>query len=120
VAESITQDPAEFRAAVAAFIGALTPGAPFAAAFMAGSEGYPVDDTDFPALPIRREDVRRHLIELGVPDPAVDLLDTRHRVRDGYEGMIVATGFASSQRSATIPEELGPESHGDPDTAAHP
>lgn len=97
VAESISEDPVEFRAAVAAFIGALTPGAPFAAAFMADSEGYPVDGTHFPALPIEPDDVRRHLTELGVREPSVDLLDTSKRVRDGYGGMIVATGFASSQ-----------------------
>lgn len=98
VAESITQDPAEFRAAVAAFIGALTPGAPFAAAFMAGSDGYPVEGTRFPALRIKPDDVRRHFTELGVPKPTVDLLDTSNRVRDGYEGMIVATGFVGDQR----------------------
>lgn len=98
VAESITADPAEFRAAVAAFIGALTPGAPFAAAFMAGSDGYSVEDTRFPALPIMPGDVRRHLTELGAREPRVDLLDTTYRVRHGYEGMIVATGFAGGQR----------------------
>ncbi|MBO0801795.1 MAG: hypothetical protein J2P25_01790 [Nocardiopsaceae bacterium] len=98
VAESITQDPAEFRAAVAAFIGALTPGAPFAAAFMAGSDGYPVDGTRFPALPIKSDDVKRHLTELGVREPSVDLLNTSKRVRDGYAGMIVATGFARDQQ----------------------
>jgi hypothetical protein len=96
VAESITEDPAEFRAAVASFIGALTPGAPFAAAFMAGSSGYPVDDTHFPALPIKPEDVEGHLAALGVREPNVELLETSHRVRDGYEGMIVATGFAGA------------------------
>jgi hypothetical protein len=95
VAESITEDPVEFRAAVAAFVGALTPGAPFAAAFMAGSDGYPVDGTHFPALPIGPGDVGRHLTGLGVREPSVDLLDTSHRVRDGYAGMIIATGFAS-------------------------
>jgi hypothetical protein len=94
VAESITEDPAEFRAAVAAFVGALTPDAPFAAAFMAGSDGYPVDGTRFPALPIKRDDVERDLTKLGVREPSVDLLDTSYRVRDGYAGMIVATGFA--------------------------
>ncbi|HTU72713.1 MAG TPA: SCO2525 family SAM-dependent methyltransferase [Trebonia sp.] len=97
VAESITEDPVEFRAAVAAFVGALTAGAPFAAAFMAGSDGYPVDGTRFPALPIKAGDVREHLIELGVRQPSVELLDTSYRVRDGYAGMIVATGFASNQ-----------------------
>jgi hypothetical protein len=97
VAESITEDPAEFRAAVAAFVGALTPGAPFAAAFMAESDGYPVDGTQFPALPIKPDDVREHLTKLGVREPEVDLLDTSYRVRDGYAGMIVATGFTSDQ-----------------------
>ena len=98
VAESITEDPAEFRAAVAHFVGALKPGAPFAAAFMAGSDGYPVAGTDFPALPITPDDVKRHLTELGVREPSVELLETKHRVRDGYAGMIVATGFASNRR----------------------
>jgi NNMT/PNMT/TEMT family len=97
VAESITEDPVEFRTAVAGFLGALTPGAPFAAAFMAGSDGYPVDGTHFPALPIRADDVRQHLAELGVREPSVDLLATSPRVRDGYAGMIIATGFASNQ-----------------------
>jgi NNMT/PNMT/TEMT family len=98
VAESITEDPKEFGAAVASFVGALTPDAPFAAAFMAGSAGYPVDGTHFPALPIRPEDVERHLTALDVREPSVDLLETSFRVRDGYAGMIVATGFASNPR----------------------
>jgi len=97
VAESITEDAVEFRAAVAAFVGALTPGAPFAAAFMAGSQGYPVDGTHFPALPIDPDDVRQHLTELGVREPSVELLDTEPEVRDGYNGMIVATGYASNR-----------------------
>jgi hypothetical protein len=97
VAESITEDPVEFRAAVAAFTGALTPGAPFAAAFMAGSGGYPVGGTHFPAVAIRPADVQWHLAELGVRELSVDLLDTRLRVRDGWAGMIIATGLASGQ-----------------------
>jgi hypothetical protein len=94
VAESITEDPREFRAAVAGFAGALKPGAPFAAAFMAGSDGYSVAGTRFPALPITPDDVRLHFAELGASELSVELLRTTHRVRDGYEGMIVATGFA--------------------------
>ena len=93
VAESITEDPAEFRAALARFVGALRPGAPFAAAFMAGSHGYPVAGTRFPALPISDGDVRLHFTQLGASELSVELLQTEHRVRDGYEGMIVATGF---------------------------
>jgi hypothetical protein len=94
VAESITQDPSEFRAAVAGFVGALKPRAPFATAFMAGSDGYPVADTNFPALPITRDDVWLPLTELGASELSVDMLQTKHRIRDGYAGMIVATGFA--------------------------
>jgi len=92
VAESITEDPAEFRAALARFTGALKPGSPFAAAFMAGSHGYPVAGTNFPALPITTDDVRRHFTELGAENLSVERLRTEHRVRDGYKGMIVATG----------------------------
>jgi hypothetical protein len=97
VAESITQNSAEFRAAVGCFVGALKPGAPFAAAFMAGSAGYEVAGTKFPAVPITRDDVRQHLVELGVREPSVELLDTKPEVRDGYNGMIVATGYASNR-----------------------
>ena len=97
VAESITRKPEEFRAAVARFVGALKPGAPFAAAFMAGSDGYEVADTVFPAVPITPEDVRRHFTELGAGELSVEVPETVHRVRDGYTGMIVATGFARSR-----------------------
>jgi len=92
VAESITEDREEFRAALTRFARALKPGAPFATAFMAGSHGYPVAGTYYPALPITPDDVQRHFTELGACDLRVELLRTEHRVRDGYEGMIVATG----------------------------
>lgn len=93
VAESITEEPDEFRAAMEGFVGASEPGAPFAAAFMAGSDGYQVAGTRFPALPITADDVRLHFTELGASKLSVGLLRTEHRVRPGYEGMIVATGF---------------------------
>jgi hypothetical protein len=98
VAESITEDPAEFRTAVTRFIGALKPGAPFAAAFMAGSEGYPVAGTYFPALPITAANVEDHLTALGVGGLSVEVPQTKHRVRTGYAEMIVATGFACGQQ----------------------
>jgi hypothetical protein len=98
VAESITQKPKEFLAAVEHFLGALAPGAPFAAAFMAGSAGYEVGGRHFPAVPIDRDGVERHLAELGVREPTVQMLTTKPAVRDGYSGMIVATGFASNRR----------------------
>jgi hypothetical protein len=97
VAESITEDQEEFRGAIASFVGALTPGAPFAAAFMAGSSGYPVAGTRFPALPITPDDVTRRFAQLGVSELSVELPGTSDRVRDGYEAMIVATGFAGDR-----------------------
>ena len=94
VAESITKKPEEFRNAVARFLGSLKPGAPFAAAFMAGSDGYEVARTVYPAVPITTDDVRRHLTELGAGELSVEMPATEHRVRHGDTGMIVATGFA--------------------------
>ena len=98
VAESITRTPRSSALRSRHFVGALKPGAPFAAAFMAGSAGYEVAGTDFPAVPITRDDVEQHLTELGVREPSVELLETEPEVRDGYKGMIVATGFASNRR----------------------
>jgi NNMT/PNMT/TEMT family len=97
VAESITEDPAEFRAAIERFVGALEAGAPFAATFMAESAGYPVADTDFPALRITPKDVTARFTELGVADLSVQPTQASPEVRDGYEGMIVATGIAGGR-----------------------
>jgi hypothetical protein len=55
-----------------------------------------VDDISFPALPITTEDVTEHFKKLGVSDLSVDLLRTPKRVREGYAGMIVATGIVGS------------------------
>lgn len=94
VAESITRIRAEFHAALRCFVGALTAGAPFAATFMAGSTGYPVAGIPYPALPITPDDVTRDFASLGVRDLSVHVNQTADRVRPGYTGMIVATGFA--------------------------
>jgi hypothetical protein len=61
---------------------------------MAGSDGYEVASTVFPAAPITADDVRRHLTELGADELSVEMTETEHRVRLDYPGMIVATGFA--------------------------
>ena len=94
VAESMTEDHGEFQRALSSFVRALTPRAPFAAAFMAGSTGYPVAGVEFPALPVTVEDIAERLNGLGVTDLSVHLNQTEDRVRPGYAGMIVATGFA--------------------------
>jgi hypothetical protein len=96
VAESITQDIAEFLASLRSFVRALAPGAPFAATFMAESTGYQVAGIPFPALPITAEDIVEHFTALGVSGLSVHFNQTQHRVRPGYCGMIVATGFAGA------------------------
>ena len=115
VAESITEDPAEFRAAVARFIGALKPGAPFAAAFMAGSDGYPVAEPISRAADYRGRRrgaphrARRERAERGTaPDEAPGAGGVRRNDR----------GHRLRLRTIAVSER--PESHGDPDTAAHP
>jgi hypothetical protein len=96
VAESITEDREEFRAAVHGFLRALQPNSPFAVTFMVGSCGYWVDRTYFPALRIAPDDVTEQFKKLGVSELGVDWLKTTDRVRKGYDGMIVATGIVGS------------------------
>jgi hypothetical protein len=97
VAESITRDPREFAKAIGRFVGALEPHSPFAAAFMSGSEGYPLGEAEvvYPALPVTADDIREHFTRLCVTELNVKDLETAQLVRQGYEGMIVATGITS-------------------------
>jgi hypothetical protein len=98
VAESITEDFAEFRTAINHFVGALRPGAPFAATFMAESLGYEVDGTWFPALKVTTEHVSGCFEEFGADDLNVFMIETPPVVRAGYQGMIVATGIAGDRQ----------------------
>jgi hypothetical protein len=94
VAESLTEDRAEFGEALRCFFGALRPGAPFAAAFMEHSEGYDVGDLHFPAISIDRVQLRSSINSLGL----VGAYDVRHveitptPLRAGYTGYLVAIG----------------------------
>lgn len=96
VACSLSADRAEFLAAVSCFVGALKPGAPFAAAFMAKSEGYDVGDLRFPAVAVDDVDVHDCLVSVAY-NVQVHLIDIGDRLRDGYGGMIVATGRVADQ-----------------------
>lgn len=93
VAESITGLRVEFEDAVASFLTALKPSAPFAAAFMAGSTGYRVADQWFPAVPVHAGDVSGFLARLGATADVTTVVDGTP-LRDGYDGMILATGWA--------------------------
>lgn len=95
VAESLTQDMDEFRRAVDCFAQALLPGAPFAAAFMKDSDGYRVDDTWFPAVAIKSSHVSQCFQGIA-SQVRTSEVTFEHPLRDGYDGMIVATGLISA------------------------
>jgi hypothetical protein len=94
VAESITGDREEFAAATQAFVNSLVTGAPFAAAFMRHSEGYWVDDRGFPAVRVDETYVADCLS--GVASQVMVHVVPSVQLRHGYDGMILATGFAKS------------------------
>lgn len=91
VAESITTRDDEFRRATQHFVDSLLPGAPFAAAFMCRSRGYLVGSTYFPACSINLDDVRACLASVARTRD-IETVGS-HDLRDGYQGMIVATGW---------------------------
>jgi hypothetical protein len=96
VACSLSTDLAEFRRAVHAFVRALRPGAPFATAFMVESQGYQVGERWFPAVAIDADEVRHCLDEVATGNE-VTRIDVGDPLRDGYSGMIVATGRAADE-----------------------
>lgn len=91
VACSLSRDIDEFHQAVRCFTGALRPDAPFAAAFMEGSQGYPVADLEFPAVDIGTDQVKQALAPVAY-DVGIVRIPVVNKHRDGYKGMIVATG----------------------------
>jgi len=99
VADGMTDDDAEFEAAVRSFLRALTAGAPFLMAFMAGSDGYEVSGVPFPAVRVSLESVRELLGRL--PVTGTDLLRTDRTVRPlrhGYDAMVLVTGYVAADR----------------------
>ncbi|GIE94981.1 SCO2525 family SAM-dependent methyltransferase [Paractinoplanes rishiriensis] len=90
VAESITTRTDEFQRATRQFVNSLKRNAPFAAAFMRDSSGYIVGNQRFPACSITEEDVRKALAPVA---RNVDIVMVESNdLREGYGGMMVATG----------------------------
>lgn len=91
VAESISSDVAEFDEAVKRFCRVFRSQGRFAAGFIKESEGYRVDETWYPAVSVDGNQVAQRFQELGV---RVDIheIDLINPFREGYGGMIVATG----------------------------
>ena len=96
VACSLSDNADHFRHAVNCFLQALKHGAPFAAAFMTGSDGYEVNGRRFPAVPVTLAMIQEALDELA---PKATLAEIPTDLRPGV-GMVLATGY---RRPATRP-----------------
>lgn len=91
VACSLSARRSEFRRAVRAFVRALTPGAPFAMAFMTNSTGYRVGSTWFPAVAVDLAQITTELQPIAqrlTVTPIASSMPHRPKV-----GMALATGF---------------------------
>jgi hypothetical protein len=98
VAESITARAREFEKATRTFLGSLKRHAPFAAAFMKGSLGYRVGAYHFPAVAVHEKDIDECLDSVAYDVVIQSIPTTGNPLRDGYEGMILATGRAGSRK----------------------
>lgn len=96
VADGITTDEAEFKAAVRAFLDALRPGAPFLMAFMEGSSGYKVHGLPFPSVRVTPRSLDALLAELPITGTSVLRTDNSiRRLRPGYDAMLLVTGLVA-------------------------
>ncbi|GAA5195317.1 SCO2525 family SAM-dependent methyltransferase [Rugosimonospora acidiphila] len=95
VAESITARPDEFERATQSFVRSLRQGAPFAAAFMRHSTGYRVNGLKFPAVSVGEAQVDECLAPVAYDVTVTMIPSGKNPLRDGYDGMILATGYAS-------------------------
>lgn len=95
VAESITGERTEFRAAMERFLASLRPGSPFAATFMANSEGYRAGRMLLPAVAVEIEDIAVCLRGLTGQVRLTKVIPSYPPLRDGYDGLILATGWTA-------------------------
>lgn len=93
VADSMSECPDEFRRGVRCFMNTLSPGAPFAAAFMKESVGYWVGDQHYPAYRVNEERARESLAEFT---GELEIRDLHQVVRKGHEGMLLVLGRRNS------------------------
>jgi hypothetical protein len=98
VAESITARAAEFEKATGRFLGSLRRYAPFAAAFMKNSKGYRVGRCEYAAVAIDEDDVDRCLRSLAHGVEISTIPAGPNPLRHGYDGLILATGYAGRDR----------------------
>jgi hypothetical protein len=99
VADGMSSEEAEFESAVRAFLGALTPGAPFVMAFMEGSAGYDVSGVRFPSVRVTPGSLNELLARLPVTGTGLLRTDnTVRRLRPGYDAMLLVTGYVMDDR----------------------
>jgi hypothetical protein len=100
VAESMTNYESEFEDATGGFLSCLLPGAPFAAAFMDSSTGYSVGTESFPAVqvvtPSRVKQALAPFVDATTTSVQPVPIPPGDRLRDGYEGMIIAVGTTAA------------------------
>ncbi|MFF7307396.1 SCO2525 family SAM-dependent methyltransferase [Streptomyces sp. NPDC008137] len=90
VAESITATPDGFRQSVACFMNALSPGSPFAAAFMEHSRGFRIGENHFPAHDVDEQEVRAAFAD-HVEDITIDRVEATEGLK-GCTGVLLACG----------------------------
>ncbi len=101
VAESITNDEAEFRSAIDHFLRVLKPGAPFTIACMEHSAGYQVGTHHFPATDIGMSNLARALAGRVEGDVKIKHIGHGNNpIRDGYTGMLIALGRVKKEAEA--------------------
>jgi TIR domain-containing protein/NNMT/PNMT/TEMT family protein len=111
VADGITDDEAEFEAAVRAFLGSLKPDSPFLMAFIEGSSGYEVNGVRFPSVRVTMGSLEALLA--GLPVKVDGLLRTDNRfpaLRPGYDAMLLVTGWVNT--SAGVGRKIAAASAG--------
>ncbi len=94
-AESITEKVSEFEAACVRFAGCVRPGGSLAAAFLAGSSGYPAGERRFPALNLSEADIRAVFAPLTTELHTEQIGVVEEEVRSGYSGMVFLTARAA-------------------------
>jgi hypothetical protein len=93
-AESITERQDEFEAACAAYARCVKRGGALAAAFLAHSAGYVVNESRFPALSLSAESIMKAFARHadGLKVEAIGIVE--RQVRSGYSGSVFLSGNA--------------------------
>ena len=93
-AESITEKRDEFVEGCVRFAKCVLPGGTLAAAFLAGSSGYPVAGRPFPALTLSESDIKEVFTPLSTECRTEQIGIVEKEVRGGYSGMVFLTAKA--------------------------